>query len=285
MNAPPPNEEKSLQPLVVILGPTASGKSTLGVWLAERLGGEVVACDSTQLYRGFDIGTAKPTIAERRGIPHHLIDVLDATEPSTAGGYRQMALAVLDDLRHRERLPVLTVGTGLYLRALVEGLADLPQRSEELRERLRQSRADSPAASLASHSAPPRPAVCGENFLRRRTKTHPRHRNLPAGQASSVGSPPLGPFPAARLARAENRPQPAARSSLRTHSRPNRSDVSRGLARRSPCPALGQRARHCQAVRVHRLPRAPLRPPRRNEHCKTPAPPSSNPPAATPNAS
>lgn len=148
MNAPPPNEEKSLQPLVVILGPTASGKSTLGVWLAERLGGEVIACDSTQLYRGFDIGTAKPTVAERRGIPHHLIDVLDATEPSTAGGYRQLALAVLDDLRHRGRIPVLTVGTGLYLRALVEGLADLPQRSEELRERLRQSRLTHPPRHL-----------------------------------------------------------------------------------------------------------------------------------------
>jgi tRNA dimethylallyltransferase len=148
MNAPPPNEEKSLQPLIVILGPTASGKSTLSVWLAEKLGGEVVACDSTQLYRGFDIGTAKPTIAERRGISHHLIDVLDATEPSTAGGYRQLALAVLDDLRHRRRIPVLTVGTGLYLRALVEGLADLPQRSEELRERLRQSRLTHPPRHL-----------------------------------------------------------------------------------------------------------------------------------------
>jgi tRNA dimethylallyltransferase len=148
MNAPPPNQEKSLQPLVVILGPTASGKSTLGVWLAEKLGGEVIACDSTQLYRGFDIGTGKPTAAERRGIPHHLIDVLDATEPSTAGGYRQMALQVLDDLRHRGRIPVLTVGTGLYLRALVEGLADLPQRSEELRERLGQSRLTHPPRHL-----------------------------------------------------------------------------------------------------------------------------------------
>jgi tRNA dimethylallyltransferase len=148
MSAPPPNEEKSLPPLVIILGPTASGKSTLGVWLAERLGGEVVACDSTQLYRGFDIGTAKLTVAERRGIPHHLIDVLNATEPSTAGGYRQMAIDVLDDLRHRGRIPVLTVGTGLYLHALLDGLADLPQRSEELRERLRQSRVTHPPRHL-----------------------------------------------------------------------------------------------------------------------------------------
>jgi tRNA dimethylallyltransferase len=142
------NQEKSLLPLVAIVGPTASGKSALGVWLAERLGGEVVACDSTQLYRGFDIGTAKPVVAERRGIPHHLIDVLAPGEDATAGGYRQMAIAVLDALRRRGRVPVFTVGTGLYLRALLEGLADVPQRSEELRERLRASRESHPAAYL-----------------------------------------------------------------------------------------------------------------------------------------
>jgi tRNA dimethylallyltransferase len=134
------SNDKSLPPLVVILGPTASGKSTLAVWLAERIGGEVVACDSTQLYKGFDVGTAKPSVAERRGVPHHLIDVLTPTQPATAGGYREAAIAVLDDLRHRKRIPILTVGTGLYLRALLEGLADVPQRSEELRDRLRTSR-------------------------------------------------------------------------------------------------------------------------------------------------
>ena len=130
---------ESTLPLVALVGPTASGKSALGVWLAEQFGGEVLACDSTQLYRGFDIGTAKPGQVERRGVPHHLIDVLTPIEDATAGGYRQMALAVLEDLRSRGRLPILTVGTGLYLRALLEGLADVPQRSEELRERLRAS--------------------------------------------------------------------------------------------------------------------------------------------------
>jgi len=133
------SSENATPPLVAVIGPTASGKSSLGVWLAEQLGGEVVACDSTQLYRGFDIGTAKPAPGERRGIPHHLVDVLGPEEPATAGGYRQMALAVLADLRQRGRLPIFTVGTGLYLRALLEGLADVPQRSEELRERLRLS--------------------------------------------------------------------------------------------------------------------------------------------------
>jgi tRNA dimethylallyltransferase len=126
-------------PLVAVVGPTASGKSALAVALAEQLGGEVVACDSTQLYCGSDIGTAKPSATERRGIPHHLIDVLGPEEAATAGGYRQMALAVLADLRRRARLPIFTVGTGLYLRALLEGLADVPQRSEGLRERLRTS--------------------------------------------------------------------------------------------------------------------------------------------------
>jgi tRNA dimethylallyltransferase len=142
------SDSKTILPLVAVVGPTASGKSALGVWLAERLGGEVVACDSTQLYHGFDIGTAKPRESERRGIPHHLIDVLHPGEEATAGGYREMALAVLADLRMRKRVPVLTVGTGLYLRALLEGFADVPQRSEELRERLRASAEEHAAGHL-----------------------------------------------------------------------------------------------------------------------------------------
>ncbi len=133
------NPDEAELPLVAVVGPTASGKSALGVWLAEQFGGEVLACDSTQLYRGFDIGTAKPGLAERRGVLHHLIDALTPSEAATAGGYRQMALAALEDLRRRSRLPILTVGTGLYLRTLLEGLADLPQRSDELRGRLRAS--------------------------------------------------------------------------------------------------------------------------------------------------
>jgi tRNA dimethylallyltransferase len=134
--------------LVAIVGPTASGKSALAVWLAERLGGEVLACDSTQVYRGFDIGTAKPGAAERRGIPHYMIDVVDPGEVFHAGEYRQRAIAVLDDLARRGKLPVLTVGTGLYLRALLEGLCAAPARSEELRERLRRRAADRGAAYL-----------------------------------------------------------------------------------------------------------------------------------------
>jgi tRNA dimethylallyltransferase len=126
-------------PLIVVVGPTASGKSALAVALARALHAEIIACDSTQLYRGVNIGTAKPTAEERQGVVHHLMDVLDASEAATAGGYRDLALAVLTDMRKRGRLPILAVGTGLYMRALLEGLADLPLRSEELRVRLKAS--------------------------------------------------------------------------------------------------------------------------------------------------
>lgn len=135
-------------PLVVVVGPTASGKSNLAVWLALRLGGEVMACDSTQMYRGFDIGTAKPSAKERQGVPHHMMDLLDPGEEATAGRYRERAIGVLEDLRIRQRLPIFTAGTGLYLRALLEGLADVPQRSESLRERLRTSAAEHAAGHL-----------------------------------------------------------------------------------------------------------------------------------------
>jgi tRNA dimethylallyltransferase len=136
------------QPLVVIVGPTASGKSTLGIWLAQQLDGEVTACDSTQLYRGFDIGTAKPTAEEKSGVAHHLMDLLESSEETTAGAYRERAMTVLADLRERTKLPILTAGTGLYLRALLEGFAEVPPRSEELRARLRGSAAEHPPGHL-----------------------------------------------------------------------------------------------------------------------------------------
>jgi tRNA dimethylallyltransferase len=124
--------------LLVILGPTAAGKSVLGIQLAERLGGEIVACDSTQVYRHFDIGTGKVPREQQRGIPHHLMDLVEPGEVFTAGEYRRRAIEVLDDISRRGSLPIITAGTGLYLRALLEGLADAPERSEELRSRLRE---------------------------------------------------------------------------------------------------------------------------------------------------
>jgi len=123
--------------LIVILGPTASGKSALAISIAEKLGGEVLVCDSTQVYRYFDIGTAKVLAAEQRGVPHHLVDLLEPNELFTAGEYRRRAVAVLEDIRLRRKTPILTAGTGLYLRALLEGLSDAPARSDELRDRLR----------------------------------------------------------------------------------------------------------------------------------------------------
>jgi tRNA dimethylallyltransferase len=126
-----------LAPLVVILGPTASGKSALAIQLARRLNGEVLVCDSTQVYRHFDIGTAKVPLAEQEGIAHHLVDLVEPDELFTAGEYRRKALLVLAEVSRRGKLPILTAGTGLYLRALLEGLADAPERSEELRARLR----------------------------------------------------------------------------------------------------------------------------------------------------
>ena len=124
-------------PLVAIAGPTASGKSELAVFLAERLGGEVVSYDSVQFYRGFDIGTGKIPLEERRGVPHHLLDCLDPAEPFTAGDFRREAHKAVDKIRTRGKLPILAGGTGLYLRALLMGLFEGPPRSEELRARLR----------------------------------------------------------------------------------------------------------------------------------------------------
>jgi len=128
----------ALAPLVVILGPTASGKSSLAIWLAERLNGEVLVCDSTQVYKLFNIGTAKVPAAEQHGIPHHLVDLLEPEQIFTAGEYRRRALQVLAEVTRRRKLPILTAGTGLYLRALLEGLSDAPERSEGLRSRLRE---------------------------------------------------------------------------------------------------------------------------------------------------
>ena len=126
-----------MRPLVLaVLGPTASGKSALGLSLAERHGGEIINCDSTAVYRGFDIGTDKIAVADRRGIPHHLIDIVDPTEEYTAAQYARDAAAVVRDIHARGRLPILAGGTGFYFRALTRGLFPGPGRDIELRQRL-----------------------------------------------------------------------------------------------------------------------------------------------------
>ncbi len=125
---------------VLLLGPTGSGKTALSLTLGERFGGEIVSCDSVAVYRGMELGTAKPTIEERARLPHHLIDVTPPDRPFTAGEYSRQARAALREIAVRGRLPIVTGGTGLYLRALAEGLFAGPERREELRARLEQSR-------------------------------------------------------------------------------------------------------------------------------------------------
>jgi len=123
-------------PLVAIVGPTASGKSALALRLARERGGEIVSCDSLQVYRGLDIGSAKATSAERAAIPHHLLDVADPGEVFSAADYARLARAAIDGVRGRGRLPIVAGGTGLYLQALLVGLFEGPPRDEALRRRL-----------------------------------------------------------------------------------------------------------------------------------------------------
>jgi tRNA dimethylallyltransferase len=134
--------------LVIILGPTASGKTALALATAEKFRGEIVNCDSVALYRGFEIGTAKPSPTERARVPHHLFDVAEPATSVTAGEYTRQGRSVIGEITRRGRLPIVVGGTGLYLRALLEGLFPGPQRSEDLRQRLRQGATDRGSAHL-----------------------------------------------------------------------------------------------------------------------------------------
>ena len=122
--------------LIAIVGPTATGKSALGISLAQRFDGEIVSCDSTAVYRGFDIGTDKVPLAEQRGIPHHMVDLVEPTEEYSAARYAREAALVIRDITARGKLPILVGGTGFYYRALTRGLFEGPGRDEGLRRRL-----------------------------------------------------------------------------------------------------------------------------------------------------
>jgi tRNA dimethylallyltransferase len=124
------------RPLIAILGPTATGKSALALAIAERYGGEIINCDSTAVYRGFDIGTDKIALADRRGILHHLIDIADPTDEYTAAQFARDAADVVRDIHARGRLPILAGGTGFYYRALTRGLFPGPGKHAALRRRL-----------------------------------------------------------------------------------------------------------------------------------------------------
>ena len=152
--------------LVAILGPTATGKSALGIALALRFGGEVVSCDSTAVYRGFDIGTDKVPAAARQGVPHHMIDVADPTEEYSAARYAREAAAAVRDVAARGRLPILVGGTGLYYRALTRGFFPGPSRDTALRARLERI-ADRKGVGTAPRAPRPRGSRARPSGFRR----------------------------------------------------------------------------------------------------------------------
>jgi tRNA dimethylallyltransferase len=150
--------DSGARPLVAIVGPTASGKTALAVELALRLGGEVVSADAFQLYRGMDVGTAKPASAERRGVPHHLLDVLDIAADATVAGYQRLASGALDDIARRGRAALLVGGSGLYVRAVLDGL-EIPPTDPGVRARLEAELAAVGAPALHARLAERDPAA------------------------------------------------------------------------------------------------------------------------------
>lgn len=129
-------QKDNFPPAIFLMGPTASGKSKLAVQLAHALNGEIISVDSALVYRGMDIGTAKPTLEERGGIPHHLIDILDPTESFSTGQFKNKALVLMDEICQRGRIPILVGGTMLYFNALNNGLAELPEADPVIRAKL-----------------------------------------------------------------------------------------------------------------------------------------------------
>jgi tRNA dimethylallyltransferase len=152
---------ETLQSLLVIAGPTASGKTAAAIDLAHRLEGELVGADSVQVYRGFDVGSAKPTPDELGGVAHHLLDVLDPDEEVDAVSYANMADAAIADIRSRGRLPIVVGGTGLWIRALVRGLVDVPPVDPEVRRRLEQAASTRGAPALHERLAEVDPISAG----------------------------------------------------------------------------------------------------------------------------
>ena len=155
--------------LLVVAGPTAVGKTAVSIEAALRLNGEIISADSMQVYRGMDIGTAKAPLAERRGVPHHLIDVRNPDEPMTVAEYQALAESVIADIRSRGRLPIIAGGTGLYIRAVVDRYTFTPMESDpELRASL--------AAAVASEGASALHAKLAEVDPASAARIHPQDR-------------------------------------------------------------------------------------------------------------
>ena len=128
---------ESINPLIILTGPTASGKTGIILKLAEKYPIEIISADSMQIYRGMDIATAKPSEEEQKILPHHLIDIMNPDEEYNAGAFREDALVIAEEIRSRGNIPIFAGGTGLYIKALIYGLSEGPTRSEEIRENLR----------------------------------------------------------------------------------------------------------------------------------------------------
>jgi tRNA dimethylallyltransferase len=152
-----------LQPLLVIAGPTATGKTAAAIELGRHFGGELVGADSVQVYRGFDIGSAKPTAAELEGVTHHLLDVLDPDQDVDAVAYANLADAAIGDVVSRGGLPIVVGGTGLWIRALVRGLVDVPPVDQEIRQRLEATATKEGAPSLHTRLAEIDP-ICADTI-------------------------------------------------------------------------------------------------------------------------
>lgn len=185
---------------VVVLGPTATGKSALGLVLAEELGGEIVNADALQVYRGLDVGTAKPTAEERARVPHHLLDVADPAERFSAGEFARQARGVIADIGSRGRRAIVVGGSGLYLRALLEGISPIPPGDREVRRRLRRRLEEQGLAALHEELARRDPATAA------RLPAGDRQRILRALEVVEASGTPLSEWIARRPYGAERLP-------------------------------------------------------------------------------
>ena len=223
-------------PIVAVVGATAVGKSDLAVDLALELGGEVINTDSMQLYRGMDIGTAKLPLAERRGVPHHLLDVLDVTETATVAEFQAWARAAVQDCRDRGRVPVLVGGSALYLRAVLDEF-EFPGTDPELRVRLQGRLDEEGAPALHRWLARARPGRRLADPARQRSPGRAGARGHRAHRAA-VHRDPAGPG-VRRPAHRPGRPRRAASGARRARRAAGREDVGR-RPRRGGTPARGE---------------------------------------------
>jgi tRNA dimethylallyltransferase len=184
--------------IVAIVGPTASGKTALALRLAEQVDLEVVSADALQVYRGFDIGTAKPGAAERARVPHHLLDILDPDQAFSAGRFAEEARTAVAQIRRRGRLPVVVGGSGLYLRALLEGIGTLPRSDPEVRAALAARSAD---RGQAAQGRPPAHPAGARDPSAERPADVEMARRPPLRRAASRGVPGRIDPPASALVR------------------------------------------------------------------------------------